>query len=125
MSCNNLGAAHANGRGFRKSYATGRKYYELACEHDVALSCNNLGSLYEYGNSVKIDLTQALEFYMKGCELEVEQGCAEGGDLIYRGYDRVPADEAAGLALVRKGCEAGNQWGCDWLDERDIPHTAP
>ena len=70
-------------------------------------------------------MEKALSLFESACENGHNSACYYRGEIIYQGYDSVPADEETGLVLLRASCADDLEWSCDWLDKRELAHQAP
>jgi hypothetical protein len=108
--CRQLGLAHLNGQGVRKSMADARTYLRKACDGGNAAGCSYLGSLYEAGQGAPRDDAGAASLYEKGCNGGDAFGCMRFGFMVAANDGSaagVFAFMASAAALAKQACDAG------------------
>lgn len=126
-ACTNLGLCYDNGLGVVRSFEKAAELYgrgcrASACEGSNPLGCVNLGRLYRDGRGVTADAKRAAELFSEVCERTPVEGDADSAPNIARACSLLGAayasgsgvgeDPARALALSRKGCDAGDTFGC-------------
>lgn len=107
-----LGVLYLNGDGVRQDYVKAREWFEQAAAQGNAYAQVSLGGLYHKGQGVRQDYVKAREWY--------EQAAAQGhalsyvalGTLYFNG-DGVRQSRHQAVEYYGKGCDLGEQLGCD------------
>lgn len=113
--CNGAGYLYGTGSGPPTSYVFAVRLYQRACQAGLPLGCYNIGVMHESGFGVPASIGAAAVAYRRACDGGNPNACSSLGVLLYKGTAPVWADPPRGLALLRRGCAGGNQWGCDRL----------
>jgi hypothetical protein len=122
-ACNRLGSMNESGEGVAKDPARAAGLYDQACEGGDINGCSNEEGHYskacEGGDAngcSNIDrlLKQEFTIYSKACEGGDANGCSFLGD-YYRAGIGVAKDPDKARQFLTKGCNMGDQVGCDWL----------
>src|SRR5258708_17502369 len=92
LAQNNLGAAHAFGRGVARSNEEAAKWFAVAAKAGFAPAQSNLGYLYEKGLGVDQDYAAALRLYRAAAEGANAQAKSRIG-LFYENGWVVPLDQ--------------------------------
>lgn len=110
-ACNNLGLAHAGGRGVPQDHARAMTAFERACSGGFAEGCSNQGTLFEHGLGVPVNVGDAQRAYNQACRRGSALGCSNLGVLYAEGRG-VEVNEGAAARLFAEACRAGSQVGC-------------
>lgn len=103
-----LGQLYEDGLGVPRDYAKARALYEQAAAIGDAGALTNLGWLADRGlGGFPLDHVQANDYYRRAVEAGEPQGMNNLGESLLRG-EGIAMDEAAGLALVERAYDAGN-----------------
>ena len=68
--------------------------------------------MYEFGDGGSQDYAKAVKWYRLAAEQRHASGQAYLGDMYEHGKG-VPKDVEEGKRLYRRGCNMGNEWGCE------------
>jgi TPR repeat protein len=103
-----LGYFYILGSGVTADWTKAAALFEQARAAGDVSALNGLGWMYELGGpGVARDLARAASYYKQAADAGDPTGMSKYGGCLANGTG-VPADEAAGLALVMKANEAGN-----------------
>ena len=92
-------------------------YHGKACALGEPLSCYVLAGRYLDGEGIRQDAATAARMYSTICngreyvKAATEASCARLGVLYAKG-DRVPLKFREGVALLKRACEMGDDYGC-------------
>lgn len=119
LACTNLGWMMQNGEGMRVDLAGAFRLYQRGCDGTACgmhndLGCVNLGRLYRDGIGVKEDAQRAVTLFRDVCERgagESPHACSLAGTTGLFGKN-IEHDVPRSLALLEKGCNGGDAWGC-------------
>jgi hypothetical protein len=88
-----------------------------ACEGGIAQACFGVGEAYRTGRGgMAQDLSSAAPFYERACDRGVPPACAHLG-FMYKTGQGVPFDADRAAALLRRACDARDEWACQLLRE--------
>jgi TPR repeat protein len=110
-ACNNLGLAHAGGRGVPQDHVRAMGAFERACSGGFAEGCSNQGTLFEHGLGVPVNVGDAQRAYNQACRRGSALGCSNLGVLYSEGRG-VEVNEGTAARLFAEACRAGSQVGC-------------
>ncbi len=125
LACTNLGFMYQNGRGVAADLDAARRLYERGCRGSSCrapnnLGCINLGRFYRDGTGVAVDQRHALSLFRDVCDRSplndedaqnIARACSLAGTVLYLGKG-LSRDMPAALALLEKGCDAADPFGC-------------
>jgi TPR repeat protein len=119
LACTNLGWILQNGKGARLDLDAAVRLYQRGCDGTLCsgrneLGCVNLGRVYRDGIGVKQDARRAIALFRDVCErggAESAHACSLAGTTMLFGKN-VERNLARSLALLEKGCNAGDTFGC-------------
>jgi hypothetical protein len=125
LACTNFGFMLQYGKGTRVDLDGAVRFYKKGCDGTVCsgrnnLGCVNLGRVYRDGVGVKVDALEAIRLFRDACGQtpigdedagNIARSCSLAGTTMLFGKDIVP-DLPPALALLEKGCNAGDAWGC-------------
>jgi rhomboid protease GluP len=98
-----------------KDLAKGERLASKACAAGATKACAYLAdALASTGEPEKV--TRAFDLFHKACADGDVDACAGEGRAVANGAGTA-ADEARGLAMVKKACEDGSKWACSMLDK--------
>ena len=143
LACTNLGWMYQNGAGVTMDGDAAVRLYKRGCRGTICTGPNNLGCvnvarLLRDGTIVQRDDREALRILRDVCDRTpkstedgeaISRACSLAGTTILFGKDMVRDVEAA-LALLEKGCDAGDPFGCFNLATiydhgTDVPQDEP
>lgn len=102
-------------RAYAKSdWVTAKRYFEIACTHNVANACGNLGVIHALGQGVPIDNLAAGTYYMRACNLGSSTGCANVGWFFENGI-AFRSDPAKAAQYYQLSCNLNFSLGCRHL----------
>lgn len=116
-SCNSAGYSYELEEGTAKDLDLAYKYYRQGCTLESGTACSNLGHILRDGTGRDKDPALAYTFYEKGCGLDYARACAFQGRMIALKEVEPAPPPAEALALLRRGCEGKDQFGCFFLGE--------
>ncbi|MFZ7199698.1 tetratricopeptide repeat protein [Avibacterium avium] len=108
----NLGQMYLNGQGVRQDFSLAINWYKKAAEQGYADAQYNLALMYENGQGVKQDYAEAIKWYKKAADQNYAMAQTNLGTMYALGKG-VTADLSLAKDLAGKGCDNGNQNGCD------------
>jgi TPR repeat protein len=112
--CIALGNAHSNGDlGLPRDERQAVPLYQKACEQRVSAGCFNLARLYgrnPLSHDSLFDGAKALELYARVCGWGDAEACLQAS--------RFTSTDEENLAFLRRGCELGDQRGCQFLKDK-------
>ena len=127
LACTNLGWMFQYGHGVSVDLDAAARLYKRGCDGSRCsgrnnLGCVNLGRLYRDGIGVKQDQQHAVRIFREVCDrgatpgdredaLNVARACSLAGTALLFG-NGVARDIPPALALLEKGCLAGDTFGC-------------
>jgi TPR repeat protein len=119
-SCLRLGSLLAQGVGAPKNEAEALKALLRACEAQLAEGCSEAASVLA---RTPADVARAQELDQKACTLGRQASCIEWsrrviealGDKVSEASPEQLKDYERALTLLRGGCDAGEQRGCELL----------
>jgi TPR repeat protein len=127
QACTNLGWMYENGRGVNKDLTAAVRLYQRGCDGATCslpnnLGCVNLGRAFRDGNGVEANQVVATRLFRQVCsrtpvpgssedEANIARACSLAGTASLFG-NGVQRDIREALALLEKGCAAGDTFGC-------------
>jgi uncharacterized protein len=124
LGCTNLGWVYQFGKGVPVDLDAAMRLYQRGCDGTRCsgrnlLGCTNVGRLYRDGIGVKPDAQRAVAIFRDVCERgdpndaeNAARACTDAGTTWIFGKGVVPRDVPTALALLEKGCNAGDSMGC-------------
>jgi TPR repeat protein len=105
-ACAELGHMHLRGESYLKvDEAEASKYFQKACDGNLAEACATLGWVLDYGKQVPKNPSKAVALYQKACTGKYAYGCQMLG-FHYLSGDGVVKDERRAAALLHTACSA-------------------
>jgi hypothetical protein len=125
-SCKQAGLAYLNGYGgATRSGPRMLEYSQKACDHGIAKACSNMAIVYaDRDYAVLGDQTpagrdnQAFMLFKQACSLGFLAACTNVAKWRLEGR-AVEKSPAAGMAILRSGCELGDNESCKVYSQYD------
>jgi TPR repeat protein len=119
LACTNIGWMVQNGAGARVDLEAAVRLYKRGCDGSACsgrndLGCLNLGRLYRDGVGVKQDDERAMSLFQFVCDYGTDaaaRACSLAGTTLLFSKN-LQHDVGGALALLEKGCNAGDTFGC-------------
>lgn len=114
--CCNVGVIEEDGIGKKPDYDKAKAFYERACKLEEYKGCHNLGVMHAEGVGGEKSMGTAADYFMVACENGFSNSCSYLGDK----WLKLKTKKAMGIVLLKKGCEDGDEWGCDVLQKNGL-----
>lgn len=112
-SCRIYGDMLTLGRGGPVDAVSAVAYYRRACAARVGRACHDVGLAHAQGLVGPVDNVAAARLYIEACELDAGV-CGDAGGRLVKGWG-VKRDVARGIAMLERGCRAGEMHACSLL----------